>query len=312
MWSLGRALDAYHEALIIHGRNYSSQEQLNWIQNLITRCFDVSQIAPEFQQSTATDAGVFLRELLIRVPLPSWETLPDAKEIAEMPEDQRPTSYRFGEVPVHLVKLDTGDRAGEWVLSKGTLKGAEAAYQRVKHLDPIAGDGDLYRLHFFQPGWLIPTSWIANLPAWTGYNILGQALWQWGAGCLALFIVAVILLVGFVIMRRCQQRPITIAGRVAHLIFFLLVSGCAVALDHFMQHHVFISGDVLVVFTVMCSAIMLIAFVLAILTLGVLIAEIIIASPRINPHGLDAALIRVIARTISILFLREEACTGKL
>ena len=69
----------------------------------------------------------------------------------------------------------------------------------------------------------------------------------------------------------------------------------------FLQYHVFLNGMVLETFIFAGSTIMMFAFMLAILSLGVIAAEMVIASPPIGPRSLDAALIRVAGRSISII-----------
>jgi hypothetical protein len=48
LWSLGRALNVYREVLETEGRTFENQRKLNWIQERIAYCFDLSGIAPEF------------------------------------------------------------------------------------------------------------------------------------------------------------------------------------------------------------------------------------------------------------------------
>lgn len=303
MWSLARTLDAYREALIAGGRSYSTYEHLDWIQYRLAQCFDLSDVAPEFQLATATDAAVLLRGILLRVPMADWDTIPDAKMISDMPLDQRPIRFRFKNVPIELIQLESGDRSGEWVISQETRKMASDAYERMAHLDPIGGTvgKSLHRLHFFEPGWLIPSGLVNNLPIWTGHEVFGQAIWQWTATFIAILIVAATLVFVFIIMRRNAEHPITLTGRISHFMYLVLTGSGAAALVDFLQYHVFLSGMVLEIFTFAGSSIMMFAFMLAILSLGVIAAEIVIASPRISPRSLDAALIRVAGRSISII-----------
>jgi MscS family membrane protein len=103
-------------------------------------------------------------------------------------------------------------------------------------------------------------------------------------------------------MTRSLTRPITLAGRVTHFVYLVLTGCSAAALVDFLQYHVFLNGVVLEIFAFAGSTTMMFAFILAILSLGVIAAEMVIASPRISPRSLDAALIRVAGRSISIIF----------
>ena len=300
MWSLGRTLNTYREILNTEGRTYDSEPRLRWIQGRIAECFDLSDVGPQFQDDIATDAAVYLREIMRRIPMAAWETIPDKDDIEQMAEDDRITKYRFDYVPIELMFIEDGERAGEWVITMETRAGAEEAFEHVKHVEPIAGVGELYRRHFFEPGWLIPSPLINNLPTWSGYQVFKQAIWQWAVTLIALMLVATVVIILILLLRNHCKRPLTISGRMLHLAFLIFVGVTSAALIEFLQKHVFLSGSVLEVFTFFFSGIMLITFVLGLLNLGVLIAEIVIASPRINPRSLDAALIRVGARATSI------------
>ena len=301
MWSLGRTLNTYREILEKEGRTYESEPRLRWIQSRIAQCFDLSDIGPEFQNGIATDSAVYLREIMRRIPMAAWETIPDLNDINKMAKNEQISRYRFDSVPIELMVLTEGERAGEWIITIETRDTARAAFEHVKHITPIAGVGELYRRHFFSPGWLIPPSLINNLPIWTGYSIFEQALWQWAITIVSLLILATLVIGGLVLLRNRCSRPLTLTGRLLHLFYLIMTGALAAAFIEFLELHVFLSGSVLQFFTFFCSGIMLLSFVLGLLTLGVLIAEIIISSPRINPRSLDAALIRVAARTISIL-----------
>jgi MscS family membrane protein len=300
MWSLGRALDAYREVLTKEGRTYTTQAKLDWIQERIAECFDLSDIGPQFHLSAATDAGVHLRGILRRVPLSAWETIPDAKTLELRPADDELTHYRFDDVPIELILIQEGESTGEWVISQETRQRAEAGYQRIRHLEPIAGEGDLFHLHFFEPGWMIPSSWIQGLPTWAGYEIWEQALWQWCLTLFAILIVSTILILIYLPFRNRGNAPLTIPRRIIKFAFLVLKGTVAYTFIDFLQYQVFMSGIPLEIFTFFFSSIMVIAYVMAILTLGNIIAEIIISSPQINPAGLDAAMIRVAAKTIGI------------
>ena len=171
----------------------------------------------------------------------------------------------------------------------------------MKHITPIAGVGELYRRHFFSTRLADTTFLINNLPIWTGYSIFEQAAQAVGHAIVSLLILATLVIGGLVLLRNRCSRPLTLTGRLLHLFYLIMTGALAAAFIEFLELHVFLSGSVLQFFTFFCSGIMLLSFVLGLLTLGVLIAEIIISSPRINPRSLDAALIRVAARTISIL-----------
>ena len=206
MWSFGRALDAYRELLQEEGRTYQNQSDLKWIQNRIANCFDLRDIAPEFRASTATDAAVLLRGVIRRVPLPSWEDIPNKSEIDQMSQGEKIKTYRFRDVPIQLIQIQEGDHAGEWVISKKTRMNAAAAYERVSDLEPIAAEGNLVDLHFNHPGWMIPPALIRNLPEWANSYFYKEAVWQWILTTISITVILLILLIMFVGLSKVQKK----------------------------------------------------------------------------------------------------------
>ena len=302
MWSFGRALDAYRELLQEEGRTYQNQSDLKWIQNRIANCFDLEGIAPEFRDSTATDAAVLLRGVIRRVPLPSWEDIPNKAEIDVMSEGERIKTYRFRDVPIELIQTQGGDHAGEWVISKRTRLNAAAAYERVSDLKPIAAEGNLVDLHFMHPGWMISPSLIRSLPDWaTGY-FYKQAIWQWVLTIVSIAVILFILLMIFIGLSKAQKKITSrIRMQLLNCICFNLAGVIALSLNYLVQNQIMISGIPLEAIMMIFTLISMVCFVLAIFSASLTVAELIISSPAISSRGLDAAFTRVIARSTAIL-----------
>ena len=302
MWSFGRALDAYRELLQEEGRTYQNQSDLKWIQNRIANCFDLRDIAPEFRASTATDAAVLLRGVIRRVPLPSWEDIPNKSEIDQMSQGEKIKTYRFRDVPIQLIQIQEGDHAGEWVISKKTRMNAAAAYERVSDLEPIAAEGNLVDLHFNHPGWMIPPALIRNLPEWANSYFYKEAVWQWILTTISITVILLILLIMFVGLSKVQKKITSrIKLQFINCICFNLAGIIALTLNYLVENQIMISGIRLEAIMMIFTLISMICFVLAIFSASLTVAELIISSPAISSRGLDAAFTRVIARATGIL-----------
>ena len=301
MWSLGRTVNDYKYILTTEGRTRENEREVGWIEEEIAYCFDVEDIAPKFQDAVATDAAVYLRAMMRRVPMPVWETIPDAAGIAAMSSGESRDFYRMLDVPIELIRIQSGDREGNWVISKETRDRAFRAYERVMMEKPIAGEGDLVRLHFFEPGWLIPSFLVQDLPAWSGSSLLGQSLWQWCATLVALLVLFLVFALISLISKHNRPKQLTQARRFLRLIVLILVGWLMYGFMHFLEYHVFLNGMVLEVFAVGSTVIMMVAFIGAILTLGNIFAIMIIAVRGTDSTGMDPALIRVMVRSFSIV-----------
>ncbi|MEE2680851.1 MAG: mechanosensitive ion channel domain-containing protein [Planctomycetota bacterium] len=302
LWSFGRALDAYRELLQEEGRTCENQADLKWIQSRIATCFDLDGIAPEFRNSIATDAAVLLRGVIRRVPLPAWEDIPNKAEIDQMSEGEKIKTYRFRDVPIELIQTESGEHAGEWVISKRTRQNAAAAFERVSDLQPIAAEGDLIELHFMHPGWMISPTLIKNLPEWANAYFYKQALWQWILAMVAITVIVLMLLVLFIGLSKAQKRIRSrIRLELLTCIGFNLAGIIALSLNYLIEHQIMISGIPLEAILMIFTLISMLCFVLAILSASMTVAELIISSPAISSRGLDAAFTRVIARSTGIL-----------
>lgn len=301
LWSLGRALNAYRNILSNEGRIYDNQRKIRWIEERIAYCFDLEDIAPQFQNAVATDAAVYLRDMMRRIPMTMWETIPDANEMRAMPSGSAQNFYRMSDAPIELIRIQSGDREGNWVISQETRNRAFRAYERVISEKAIAGSGDLVRLHFFEPGWLIPSVLVKGLPPWAGYSLFGQSLWQWGVTVIAIILLMLIFTGVYLLNRRFRAKKINIGSRIVRLFFLLLIGFSMMGFTYFIEFHVFLNGMVLQGFTVASAVLMMVAFIGSILTLGTIIALLIIATRDPDAPGMDPALIRIVVRSISIV-----------
>ncbi|MAJ46704.1 MAG: hypothetical protein CBC35_05275 [Planctomycetes bacterium TMED75] len=302
MWSFGRALDAYREVLQKEGRTYGNQSDLKWIQNRIANCFDLEGIAPEFRNSVATDAAVLLRGVIRRVPLPSWDDIPNRAEIDAATEGEKIESYHFQDVPIELIQIESGEHAGEWVISQRTRMNAAAAYERVSDLEPIAAEGNLVDLHFMHPGWMISPNLIRSLPDWANAYFYKQAIWQWFLMIALVGVILLVLLVIFIALSRAQRKTTSrIRMQVMNCLCFSFAGIIALSLNYLVKDQIMISGITLEAIMMVFTLIGMVCFVFAIFSTGLIVAELIISSPAISSRGLDAAFIRVIAQSTSIL-----------
>lgn len=73
------------------------------------------------------------------------------------------------------------------------------------------------------------------------------------------------------------------------------------SLNYLVKDQIMISGVTLEAVMMVFTLISMVCFVFAIFSTGLIVAELIISSPAISSRGLDAAFIRVIAQSTSIL-----------
>ena len=158
------------------------------------RVLDLSDIPPVLQQTVAAERAIQLKEILDRIELPSFDSVPDRNAAAGLPSKR----WRLPETEIDIALIENGPRSGEYLVSAGTVDRLPEFYERVKKLPykpgPAAELSDVYRklsagstatiydAYLSSPVGLeriVPIRWMLRLPAWAKSPIAGVALWQW-------------------------------------------------------------------------------------------------------------------------------------
>ena len=124
---------------------------------------DLSTVAPSLVITEGREAAVCLKEVLDRVPVPADSEIPDADAVRE----QNITRWRVPGTEIVLVRLATGDRAGEFVFAADTVSRAKEFFQRVNALPhkPTAGSPGLHQAYVTLGGWMIPDQFLHSPPS---------------------------------------------------------------------------------------------------------------------------------------------------
>ena len=265
------------------------------------QCLNVIKIPSRLKRDTAIEASLLLKEILDRIEVPPYTEIPDAEAVAA---DKELSRWTLPKTEIHIVKVEEGTRAGEFLFSPETVARLRKFYHSVKNLPykPGATEG-FYQSYLESPGMRFPLKCLQYLPSWLNNRYWGQALWQWIS-------VGISLLIAFWIpysifrwnwsrvdalepLQRTWSRllpPITILASVVAIMYFL---------DNWLS----ITGEVLLILLAILEIIFWIMVALAIFLLGNAVAESIIVSvsPRIKSQGLDASMIRTVSRLLSLI-----------
>jgi MscS family membrane protein len=241
------------------------------------------------------EAILQLKEVLDRVPLPPIETIPDQQVV----EAHGLTRWRVPHTSIDIAQVEKGPRAGEFLFDPLTIAQAPHMYRAVRHLPYLARETmGLYEFFVSTPGRLLPPKWLAwveDLPAWMKNPYYGKAPWQWMALVLTLLVA---LLVPYLCSRwlRGFKDPGSGFMRVLRR---LAVPGIALlglwSAEFFLVQQINFTGQsLIVVLKGLLIPITLIGARISYL-IALLVAEIIISSPRIDTASLDANMLRMIA-----------------
>ncbi len=154
-------------------------------------------------------AAAQLAFVLSHLPEQRLAHVPDLTAVRR--EDIR--QWRVPGTPILIVKVSSGQRAGDFVFSAGTVAIAHRLYQAAKE-DVSHGAATLTPVDEWSyfPGPLIPRALIEALPPSLLMPVLGQAVWQW-IGLALLLLVSLAAMAGIALWGIRHDRDETRAFR---------------------------------------------------------------------------------------------------
>jgi MscS family membrane protein len=289
--------DAYDIATT-EGRSYESVAELAAGRNRVFRCLDLSEMAPAVRTSLGREAAVCLKEVLDRIELPPESEWPDADDVAQ--DDL--TKWTIPHTEISIVKIKEGPREGEFLFSTETVERAKEFYEIVKNRKYVERDTTtpgFYELFISMPGWMISKSWI---PPWARTRWFGQAIWQWiglaAALLSALLLMTAVYMIGRRRAEKLRSNPVRYLLTLAYPIAALLVP---LATHYFVVEQLQIFGYLVVAVSFILHLVFLLASVVLVVSVANRLAETVIATPWIQPAGLDAQVVRLTCRVLAIV-----------
>lgn len=267
----------------------------------ITRSLDLSHVPPAARQKMGRAAAMALYGTLNRIPLPATEAIPNGSLVNAAPGTNS-VRWRIPDTEIVLIRQVEGPRAGDFLFSPESVNNAEHYYAKVRHL-PYARRVPLENIReitLVGGGWMIPYSWIQALPAPLRASYLEQAAWKWFALVLLLGLSALAMIPAY----RASQlgnpdRPFLQALSQASLPAFVLFMAPLFAYLSLVQINVIgVAGSWV---QLLVTAVRYLAGAWICWRVAPVVAEAIIASPRIAPESIDAHLIRITTRLLGIV-----------
>ena len=275
--------------------------------NRAARCLDLSEIAPNVVQDVGDETALLLKEVFDRIEMPPEEEIPGKR----MSNLEGLTRWTVPQTSIAIVKIEKGPRKGEFLFSSGTVARVREFYDQVDHLPYKPGASvDAYEDYVFGPGPLIPQRLIRSLPAWTKVGFYDQALWQWFGLLVTLLVGGVIT---FLVFRWTRPRladaekpdeEATVSRwswpKLVFPVVWMLVTALS---EYFIDEQINITGELLKFIKIFLRSVFFIASGWTIVVIGNGIAELIITSKRIFAGTIDANLVRLISRLITLVLL---------
>jgi MscS family membrane protein len=273
----------------------------------ITDCLDTRELPDYAREEIAAEAAVCLKEILDRVPLPTFEEIPDIEAIEAAGGPEKLSRWLIPGTRLMIAEVEEGPSKHEYLFTPGTLERVADYYEEIETL-PYRTTGpdvsqDFYRWYDSAPGKPSVAVIVDRLPQWTQKRAFGLSIWKWGGLLLASLISIVIMAIAYQLQRSFGNRW---RGKHVYRYGLTIVFPVGAALvplvfKQIIGQDLTIRGAHLYVASFSANLVTLLAAVIVIFGTGPRIAAIIIASPRVNPKGLNAQLIRIACKLASIL-----------
>ena len=272
-------------------------QRLLTLADQLLQCLDLSQEAPAFRVKVGRAAALALYETLNRIKLPPFNEIPGIDQLGLVAGSDS-KRWVFPDTEIALVRA----HSGEFLFSADTVSKAGDFYEKVRGLPfsrpvPLENVRDILALG---GGWMVHYAWIKALPAWLRAPLADQASWKWIALVLILGFFALFLRLAYRLSHQGSiQHPFLQALTQVALPVFFLLAAPAVAYLSLVQLN--LRGSTAVLIELTATTIMYIAGAWMSWRFAAVVAEAIIASPRIAPESIDAHLIRICTRLLGAI-----------
>lgn len=264
-----------------------------------TRTLDLSDAPPTALQDIGLEKALLLKEVLDRIVLPEDSAIPDAAAA----KGQDLVRWRVPDTEIVIVRVAAGPRIGEYLFSTDTVARVDGFYRKIRDLPYRTKTTEgFYEFYITTPGKLLPPKWLHwlwGLPEWARTPLRGPTVWQWfGLGLAIMIGIAVPCL--FQRLCRYWPPPESLPRRALRRLLppaFIMLN--LLLIRYLSIEVVNVTGQVADMTVLILVACFYLTAAWLSVILGIVIAETIIASPRIDPNSIDANMLRVLFRVLS-------------
>ncbi len=312
---IGTLDDTYAQVRVVaksylaSSRLYLSKEEGREIDRLLkqlvraTRTLDMSDTPAALVDQIAAFRALQLKEILDRIELPDFESIPDAEAMASE-EFKR---WTLPGTEITIARVEQGPRAGEYLFSSETVTRLPDFYQRIAHLPyqstATAGWYDQYRYGGGGLYKLVPYRWMLALPEWSKRLIFDQPLWRW-FGVLFVFLVAALL---YLLVRRNagawakRDSASDLRASWAQLSKPVMLLVLIPIVVNLLVENLRLSGAIQDVSTLTLWGVFTLSLTWAVWLGSHIAAESIVAAQGINTGSIDSQLIRLGLRLLATI-----------
>ena len=272
---------------------------------LARRTLNLSELPAALTQTESLSRNriLQLKEVLDRLELPAFESVPDAAAM----ESRQFKRWTIPGTEITIARVEQGPRAGEYLFSPETVERLPEFYHRIKHLpyQPGATAGWYERYRYGGSGLrrVIPYKWMLALPDWAKVIIFDQPVWRWiGMIVVLLSATGLFLLIRHGAAswaRRSSDYELRMQwSRLVSAVTLLILIPIVV---HLLAANLRLSGSVLQVATLALWATFTLTLTWTVWLGSHVLAESVVSSQQMLAHSIDSQLIRLALRLIATI-----------
>lgn len=267
-----------------------------------TRYFDLSSVPVTARREIGSEVVFLMWEVLSRIDLPPRDSIPDRTQMEDMNVNGAETRYRIPHTEITIARIEEGDLSGQYQFSQSTVDNIQLFYVKVKELPYVRNMivDNPQNLNMTWGGWLLmPPKRAEALPTFLKRNLGGQAIWKWVAHIVLFLCVCTLV---WLVHRFATKSTISSSlrfrlCRLAAPASFILI---APLMDYFWSFQIGVTGYGGRVHHVIVPVLLYTANAWLTWHIALFAAEAIISSPSISDRGLDAHLLRLVARIVGV------------
>jgi len=274
----------------------------------ILDCVDSSELPAFARDERASEIAICIKEILDRVELPTWDEIPDNTAIEAAGGFEQLSRWRIPGTRLTIARVEEGPQKHEYLFTAGTADRA-LEYYRNESSKPYRVDGPttspgFYDWYMSAPGHPVIAGIVNRLSDRMRFGrSFGLANWKWPGLLVALLVVITLMVIiyrlHFALVRRTRgKRILTYCLTIIFPIAAMLVP---LVFAYFADNYLTIRGNALYIVSFCANATATLAAVVVVFAGCNRIAETVIASPRVNPLGLNAQLIRISSKLASVM-----------
>jgi MscS family membrane protein len=233
-------------------------------------------------------------EVFDRIDIPVTEQVPGAKDVKDL------ASWTIPNTEITIARVAEGPRKGEFLFSPETVSRAEDYFDQVAQLPYKDGTvlRNAHQVYLQAPGPLIAVAWVEGMPSWLRGVVLGQPLWKW----IALLIVLLSLVGGLVLAFRLGSRKHENDPRAPfrRRVVFPVSGICLAWLAAAAIGQINVVREVMFFTSIVTTLLLAVSLLWLVIIVTDAIAEAIVATPRINSKSIDAQMVRILFRLVSV------------